>query len=857
MFNFKRSMGNKYGDEVSNLIKSLIKITQKLERCKASIEFIKTSLNHGEPPDFTRINLANDQLKNDQRFIRFIRWQVTERELEYKYKYKAQLDKDYRHVHDNVSSKLTTEDWCALHVHLEDLVAILSTELKSKHLNKLGKLGITPRIVIDETNITTRNNDKTNFEFKDAIFNFSNYELSQIETQLLSKGLKFGIYEKKVDTFEILSRFELFAQSFDKLNIVEKHDERKSNLDSKNTFLKALQVFAFDFIELSEKAKDNLSFEEREALNKLSKNDQIVISKADKGNAVVIQNISDYKKKINDLLNTSGKFKKLEHDPTVEREKYLYNHLKYIWDTRGLDKTILDRIQPCGSRAGVMYGLPKVHKNGLPIRPIISAVKTYNYNLAKYLDEILKPLIKDNNMMLIDTYDFINKVSKMKLDRDKFLLSFDVESLFTNIPTDETIKIILDLAYKNGEATHFHGLKMKDLKHLLEICTKNSHFQFNGIFYDQIDGVAMGSPLGPLFANVFMSNFERLHRKRLEELGVKIWLRYVDDVFASIEEENKATEILKFLNQQHPNIKFTIECEQEGKLPFLDTLVYRGQTTYHTTIFRKKTFTGVYLNWTSLTSKKYKIGLIYCFMDRIWRICSENHLRDEEVRKLRYILAKNDYPEHVVNREIEKFISSRTLSTNSSVINNSEQQPRVNAQPKPTRFLVLPYVSRKAEGFAKKVQHLVNEYYPQVDFNIAFKTPDEIGKHFPYKDNIKAKDGRSLVIYRIKCKHEGCEASYIGKTERILQHRINEHRKFASSACHQHEKENIGHEMDYDNVEIIDSADSNMKLLCKELLHIVQKKPLLNRQLGAHSKYNIKTLIIAAYPQFTDEASTS
>ena len=63
--------------------------------------------------------------------------------------------------------------------------------------------------------------------------------------------------------------------------------------------------------------------------------------------------------------------------------------------------------------------------------------------------------------------------------------------------------------------------------------------------------------------------------------------------------------------------------------------------------------------------------------------------------------------------------------------------------------------------------------------------------------------------------------------------------------------------MDYDNVEIIDSADSNMKLLCKELLHIVQKKPLLNRQLGAHSKYNIKTLIIAAYPQFTDEASTS
>ena len=87
------------------------------------------------------------------------------------------------------------------------------------------------------------------------------------------------------------------------------------------------------------------------------------------------------------------------------------------------------------------------------------------------------------------------------------MVSFDVESLFTNIPTQETINIILDRAYKDN-ATEYYGLKKETLEKLLIICTQQSHFQFNGKYYDQIDGVAMGSPLGPLFANIFMDEFE-------------------------------------------------------------------------------------------------------------------------------------------------------------------------------------------------------------------------------------------------------------------------------------------------------------------------------------------------------------
>ena len=121
-----------------------------------------------------------------------------------------------------------------------------------------------------------------------------------------------------------------------------------------------------------------------------------------------------------------------------------------------------------------------------------------------------------NNFIIKDTFDFVNKVSKLPNTPNQRMVSFDVESLFTNIPTQETINIILDRAYKDN-ATEYYGLKKETLEKLLIICTQQSHFQFNGKYYDQIDGVAMGSPLGPLFANIFMDEFEQSKMKKLIE----------------------------------------------------------------------------------------------------------------------------------------------------------------------------------------------------------------------------------------------------------------------------------------------------------------------------------------------------
>jgi len=349
------------------------------------------------------------------------------------------------------------------------------------------------------------------------------------------------------------------------------------------------------------------------------------------------------------------------------------------------------------------------------------------------------------------------------------MVSYDIVSLFTNVPINETIDIILEKAFSikhrsvvkrtrtvfdrvevkrkgrkgpNYRPTYelvpreitesveqFNGLEKHQLKKLLVICTQKSHFQFKGNFFDQIDGVAMGSPLGPLFANIFMDEFEQSKMKKLTELGVKIWLRYVDDVFAIIEHESQSDAILDYLNKQHINIKFTIESEKHSKLPFLDTKVTRKQNEFTTTIYHKPTFTGVYLNW--FTSRKYRISLVYCLCDRKWKICQNQQDRDLELKKLKQILAKNEYPDHIINKEIDKFIENRTTKEQQQT--PQEQQATVEKQKK---YIVLPYSNNKVDAFADRLTKLVNETF-DVELRVAFKAPNEIGKLFPFKDNIK------------------------------------------------------------------------------------------------------------------------
>ena len=149
--------------------------------------------------------------------------------------------------------------------------------------------------------------------------------------------------------------------------------------------------------------------------------------------------------------------------------------------------------------------------------------------------------------------------------------SYDVSSLFANVPLDETIEILVNRAFSNNwfNTTHNLALTITDLVDLLNVATTGQLFQFNGTLYEQTDGVAMGSPLRPLVANVFMSSIEDTS-KRQGKLP-SFYLRYVDDTLTIMPDLATATTFLHTLNSAHTSVKFTMEVEKNGKLPFFGT----------------------------------------------------------------------------------------------------------------------------------------------------------------------------------------------------------------------------------------------------------------------------------------------
>ena len=183
------------------------------------------------------------------------------------------------------------------------------------------------------------------------------------------------------------------------------------------------------------------------------------------------------------------------------------------------------------------------------------------------------------------------------------MISFDIKNLFTNVPLDKTIKIILRKIYQQRMLDT--NIPPKEMEKLLYLCTKHVHFSYGGRIYIQVDGVAMGSPLGPFLANIFMTEQEIEMIPSLRN-DLQNWKRVVDDTFAFVLPD-KIEYIMNQLNSFDENIQFTFEMEEENKLAFLDVKIIRNTNdTINTTVYRKPTNTDIHLNWHSHSPLQWK-----------------------------------------------------------------------------------------------------------------------------------------------------------------------------------------------------------------------------------------------------------
>ena len=187
--------------------------------------------------------------------------------------------------------------------------------------------------------------------------------------------------------------------------------------------------------------------------------------------------------------------------------------------------------------------------------------------------------------------------------------------------------------------------------------------------------------------------------------------------------------------------------------------------------------------------------------------------------------------------DFQKLIS---FAKNRSFVNlEKPQEPDVK-----TKYLSLPYLNDKSEKIAVKLKNLVKVYFNKINLRVAFKSPAELGDHFPFKDQVVDPTKLSNVVYHIKCKN--CSDSYIGMSTRICAIRMEEHMKVKGSHVYLHHVKE-GHEMDFDNIKILDRASNELKLQYKEMLFIRKLNPSLNKQTNSE----LFTLIIRNVQQET------
>jgi len=364
-------------------------------------------------------------------------------------------------------------------------------------------------------------------------------------------------------------------------------------------------------VEMAEEARQETT--ERAALKTLKDNVNLTILLADKGNATVVLNTSDYKQKISSLLEDPS-YRILTKDPTDAIEWKTTLLLK----KSSLTEETHRQLCPADSRPPRLYGLPKIHKEGVPLRPTVSNIGTPTYQLSKHLSELLNPLTGKSAHHVKNSFHSIEILKSLKIKPDDIMVSFDVVSLFTKVPVEESLTLL---------RKHFKDEILALYKHALT----STYFCVDGQFYEQTDGVAMGSPLSPVIANFYMDDFEM---KAIEKATHKpaCWYRYVNDTFIIWPHgQEKLTNFLNHLNGIHNNIQFTMEVEEEeGHLHFLDIDIYRKMDgSLGHKIYQKPSHTNLYLHQKSHHHPANKHSVLSSLVHRAKALCDQASLAPE------------------------------------------------------------------------------------------------------------------------------------------------------------------------------------------------------------------------------------
>lgn len=578
------------------------------------------------------------------------------------------------------------------------------------------------------------------------VHNLSKVFFSKEQLELLNKGLKHKTVPKKPPLDEIIVNIESGLERFE----VGK-EERAAIRSEIREVIKSYKIpYKNDgdmkvIKELQEKGKE------------------VYYTRPDKGKGVVIMDKEDYEKKMNIALEkgpyeltNDGRWK--DNSPLSKLQNDVQKTLKRIVEEHNFNKFIASSLLVSNPKLPIVYGCPKIHKQGYPMRIICSSLNEPISKIGEYLIKELNKFQFRSVFSIQNSQQFVERIVNQKILEDEVMISFDVVSLFPSIPKE----VIKEQMIQFINQQELEENKKKTLIELLLLCLRQNYFGFRNKIFRQVDGLAIGNKLSPLLSEIFMMNLE----KSIKEMDwfPRIWIRYVDDIFAVIKKKD-LEKIFDNLNNINANIRFTYEIESESTIPFLDLLIKREKENIKFSIYRKPTDTLRYITNDSFHSVQNKHAAFNFLIHRLTTIPMDKEDFEKEWKMILKTARINGYKEKL----LEDMLYNKTLKIareNISSLNNQVSEEK--------NYISVPFyppITNKLKGILRKKGI-------QLSFSNRGKLQEQLGSTKDKVDN-KKKSG----IYLIECANVDCQMVYIGQTKRTLQQREIEHKNLNSKSA--------------------------------------------------------------------------
>ena len=356
------------------------------------------------------------------------------------------------------------------------------------------------------------------------MINLSGFEFTKAEYKLLGYNLNFVPAPKSINKTEIMRDIKQFDRKIRLRDHFGDTPHIKPIYKTSSTWVPkdthhTVRTFLEDFSRRVENELEspreggtnvckNLSKDELEALENLKSMENLVITKADKGGAVVLQNVTEYIKEANRQLSDTAFYKKVPTNPTSEHAALVTNALDNLKHRGLIDEKTAEGLKPVDPSTPKLYMLPKIHKKDNPGRPVVSSVGCHTEQISSYVDHHLQPFNKELESYVKDTTDFVRKIEALPVEpnEDQILVTMDVKSLYTNIPNAEGMEAVKSCF--RARAKPGDGILAKVIIQFLTLILTLNNFLFNDEHYIQINGCSMGTKCAPTYACIFMGWFE-------------------------------------------------------------------------------------------------------------------------------------------------------------------------------------------------------------------------------------------------------------------------------------------------------------------------------------------------------------